>query len=68
MLDLRNRALAEVTRADDFIVSDRMTSLLLSQVAENKHLKAVFDDLFDPEGSEIYLRPASEYVAAGRRR
>ena len=65
MLDLRNRALAEVTRADDFIVSDRMTSLLLSQVAENRHLKAVFDDLFDPEGSEIYLRPASEYVATG---
>ena len=32
MLDLRNRALAEVTQADDFIVSDRMTSLLLSQV------------------------------------
>jgi len=66
MLDLRNRALAEVTRADDFIVSDRMTSLLLSQVAENKHLKKVFDDLFDPEGSEIYLRPVSEYVQTGQ--
>jgi voltage-gated potassium channel Kch len=65
MLDLRNRALAEVTRADDFIVSDRMTSLLLSQVAENRHLKAIFDDLFDPEGSEIYLRPVGEYVAPG---
>jgi voltage-gated potassium channel Kch len=62
MLDLRNRALAEVTRADDFIVSERMISLLLSQVAENRHLKAVFDDLFDPEGSEIYLRAASDYV------
>ena len=66
MLDLRNRALAEVTRADDFIVSDRMTSLLLSQVSENKQLKAVFDDLFDPDGSEIYLRPAAEYVATGK--
>jgi voltage-gated potassium channel Kch len=65
MLDLRNRALAEVTRADDFIVSDRMTSLLLSQVAENRHLKAVFDDLFDAEGSEIYLRPIGEYVTVG---
>jgi voltage-gated potassium channel Kch len=66
MLDLRNRALAEVTQADDFIVSDRMTSLLISQVAENRHLKAVFDDLFDPEGSEIYLRPAAEYVAVAQ--
>ena len=27
MLDVRNRDLAEVTRADDFIVSDRLVSL-----------------------------------------
>jgi hypothetical protein len=65
MLDLRNRALAEVTRADDFIVSDRLVSLMLSQVSENKHLNAVFTDIFDPEGSEIYLKPAGTYVALG---
>lgn len=62
MLDLRNRTLAEVTRADDFIVSDKLVSLMLAQVAENKNLNAVFADIFDPEGSEIYLRPASHYV------
>ncbi|HEX8298630.1 MAG TPA: hypothetical protein VF594_05655, partial [Rubricoccaceae bacterium] len=66
MLDVRNRDLAQVTRADDFIVSDRLVSLMLSQVAENRHLGAVFDDLFDPAGSEIYLKPASDYVEAGR--
>ena len=55
MLDLRNRALAEVTHADDFIVSDRLVSLLMSQVAENAQLNAVFADLFDAAGSEIYL-------------
>jgi voltage-gated potassium channel Kch len=65
MLDLRNRALAEVTHADDFIVSARLVSLLVAQVAENAHLNAVFADLFDQEGSEIYLRPAGEYVATG---
>lgn len=65
MLDLRNRALAEVTRADDFIVSDKLISLLLSQVSENKELNAVFADLFDPDGSEIYLKPASDYVPLG---
>ena len=58
-------ALAEVTRADDFIVSDRLVSLYLSQVSENKALNAVFTDIFDAEGSEIYLRPAAEYVAPG---
>ena len=66
MLDVRNRELAEVTQADDFIVSDKLVSLMLSQVSENKHLNAVFDDLFDPEGSEIYLKPAEDYVEPGR--
>ena len=65
MLDSRNRNLAEITQADDFIVSDRLVSLMLAQVAENKALNAVFADLFDPEGSEIYLRPASHYVQLG---
>jgi voltage-gated potassium channel Kch len=65
MLDTRNRALAEVTRADDFIVSDKLVSLLLSQVSENKALNAVFADIFDPEGSEIYLKLAADYVRLG---
>jgi voltage-gated potassium channel Kch len=66
MLDDRNRELAEVTEADDFIVSDKLISLLLAQISENKHLKAVFADLFDPEGSEIYVKPATDYVAPGK--
>jgi len=65
MLDLRNRALAEVTHADDFIVSDKLISLMLAQVSENKRLNAVFADIFDPEGSEIYLKLASDYVKLG---
>jgi voltage-gated potassium channel Kch len=65
MLDDRNRELAEVTKADDFIVSDKLISLMLSQVSENKHLRAVFADLFDPAGSEIYLKPIAEYVEPG---
>jgi ion channel POLLUX/CASTOR len=66
MADVRNRSLAEVTRADDFIVSDRLISLLLTQVSENKQLNAVFADLFDAGGSEVYLRPVTDYVATGR--
>jgi len=65
MLDDRNRELAEVTQADDFIVSDKLISLMLSQVSENKQLTEVFDILFRSEGSEIYLRPAGEYIALG---
>ena len=62
MLDIRNRQLADVTRADDFIVSDKLLSLLMTQVAENKYLMRVFEDLFDADGSEIYIKPIIEYV------
>jgi ion channel POLLUX/CASTOR len=63
MLDVKNRALAEVTKADDFIVSDELAGLLLTQVAENKQLGKVFDDLFDADGAEIYLKPVTDYVS-----
>jgi voltage-gated potassium channel Kch len=66
MLDLRNRNLADVTRADDFIVSDKLVSLMLAQVSENKYLNSVFKDMFDPEGSEIYLKPIEDYVQVGK--
>jgi len=62
MLDIKNRELAQVTRADDFVVSDNLISLMLSQISENPQLALVFQDLFDPEGSEIYLKPAEDYV------
>ncbi len=65
MLDVRNRRLADATRADDFIISNRLVSLLLAQVAENKRLNALFTNLFDPDGSEIYLKPVTHYVKAG---
>jgi voltage-gated potassium channel Kch len=66
MLDLRNRELAEVAHVDDFIVSDHLVSLMMTQLSENADLFAVFTDIFDPEGSEIYLKPIGNYVATGR--
>ncbi len=66
MLDLRNRQLAEVAHVDDFIVSDHLISLMLAQLSENGNLYAAFQDLFDPEGAEIYLKPVGDYVATGK--
>ncbi|THV43047.1 CASTOR/POLLUX-related putative ion channel [Glycomyces buryatensis] len=65
MADDRNRTLAQVTQADDFIVSDKLISLLLTQTAENPHLSQVFAQLFSPDGSEIYLKPSEYYVRPG---
>ena len=65
MRDVRNRQISEVTKADDFIVSERLVSLMMTQVAENKHLNAVLADLFDPEGAEIYIKPVNFFVKPG---
>ncbi|WP_405072024.1 hypothetical protein OG558_22295 [Kribbella sp. NBC_01510] len=63
--DDANREIAEVTRADDFVVSEKLISLLLTQLTENRHLAAVFEDLFNPTGAEIYLKPAAGYLLPG---
>jgi hypothetical protein len=39
---------------------------MLSQLSENKVLTPVFEDLFNPGGSELYLKPAKNYVVCGR--
>ena len=65
MVDVRNRELAEVTKADDFVVSNKLVSLMLAQASENDRLAAIFDDLLDEDGSEIYMRPAEDYVRLG---
>ncbi len=65
MLDLRNRQLAEAAHVDDFVVSEHLVSLMTAQLSENRELFDVFTDLFDPEGSEIYLKPAGDYVVTG---
>ncbi len=65
MLDDKNREIAEVARDDDFIVSDKLVSLMLAQVAVNFHLSDVFNELFSSTGSEIYIRPASDYCELG---
>ncbi|MFG2085964.1 potassium transporter TrkA [Spirillospora sp. NPDC048824] len=63
--DDANREIAQVTKADDFVVSEKLISLMLTQLSENRHLYDVFVDLLDPAGSEIYLKPACDYLAPG---
>jgi len=65
MLDDRNRELAEVARADDLIVSDKLVALMLCQISENRHLAEVFTTLFESQGSEVYLKRARNFVAGG---
>ena len=65
ILDIQNRELATVAEADDFIVSNTLVSLMVSQVAENSHLVRVFEELFSSGGCELYLKPVTDYVPGG---
>jgi voltage-gated potassium channel Kch len=63
LLDSGDVELARATGADDFVVSDALSSHVLAQLSENPELDAVFADLFDAQGSAIGLKDASRYVA-----
>ena len=67
ILDVRNRDLAEVTSADDVIISERLVALAMAQIAENKDVVPVFVELLTPGGPEIYLKPAQDYVTPDSR-
>jgi len=62
ILDPRTKDLLEQDYAADFVVSSEMTSMLLAQISERRDLNAVFADLFDTNGNEVYLKRAACYV------
>ncbi len=66
ILDVRNRDLAEVTSADDVIISERLIALALTQIAVNKAVVSVFMEFLSAGGPEIYLKPAGNYITPGK--
>lgn len=65
LLEQRHAALAAATGADDFIVSDELTSLMIAQLSERPELDIVFTDLFDRSGCTIEVVPAGELGVVG---
>lgn len=66
MLDERNRKLASSDDTNDFIISNTIISLLLTQIAESPVLNRVFRELFSDVGCELYLKPISSYIKTGQ--
>ncbi|MBV9870127.1 MAG: hypothetical protein JO214_05850 [Frankiaceae bacterium] len=65
VLESRTVPIAETTGVDDFVVSDELASLLISQLAENPTLASVFEQLFADGGATIAMQPAARSVVAG---
>jgi len=61
ILNSENQDLIAQTNVDDFLISNKMVTMIFSQLSEEAAIKKVYDDIFEEEGSEIYLKPASLY-------
>ena len=62
MRSVENQLLAQGTMASDFVISRSIASLMMSQIAENRELREVFEVLLSSEGYEIYMKPAKYYI------
>jgi hypothetical protein len=61
IIDSENQGLVSRAGVHDFIISTKVVSMLLAQISQSRDIAAVYDDLFQESGSEIYLKPASLY-------
>lgn len=61
VMDSTNQNLISRVGVKDFIISNRVISMLIAQMSEEARIKDVYDILFKEEGSEIYLKPLSLY-------
>ncbi|MEU0335150.1 NAD-binding lipoprotein [Streptomyces sp. NPDC006193] len=66
LTDDSNRPLAPIGPGADVIISGKLIGLLMAQISQNRHLAAVFEELFSAQGTQVHLRPAAEYVLPGR--
>lgn len=63
LLDSANQPLATSTGMYDFVISSKLVSMLLAQISEEHQMYEVYRRLLDEEGSEVYLKPISLYLA-----
>ncbi|MCH2235374.1 MAG: hypothetical protein MK078_14070 [Crocinitomicaceae bacterium] len=62
VLNSENQNIITQTDVDDFIISNKLITMILAQLSEEPRIKALYDDLFSEDGSEIYVKPANLYT------
>lgn len=65
LLDAKAAELATVSGADDFVVSDAWTSLMMSQLSENPTLAEVYRQIYTAEGRALHMETADAFVGQG---
>ena len=59
---VENQKLAQITKANDLVVGSNIINLILTQISENRQLSNVFQELLQSDGSEMYIKKASNYL------
>ena len=63
VLNSENQEMITQTDVDDFIISNKLITMILAQLSENILIKELYDDLFSEDGSEIYVKSADLYFS-----
>ena len=61
VLNSENQEIITQTSVDDFIISNKLITMILAQLSEESLMKTFYDDIFSEDGSEIYVKPATLY-------
>jgi ion channel POLLUX/CASTOR len=61
VMDSDNTELVLQSGVKDFLISNQFVSKVLAQISQEPDVMKIYDDLFDPEGSEIYIKPIELY-------
>lgn len=61
VLNSDNQDLIHQSNVDDFIISNKMISMIFAQLSEQPRILKLYRELFQEGGSEIYLKPAYYY-------
>ena len=64
VLNSENQEIITQTDVDDFIISNKLITMILAQLSEEPLIKMLYDDLFSEDGSEIYVKPADLYFSS----
>jgi len=59
--DSKNMELIAYTGVNDLIISNRLISMMLAQISENRKTYRLYDQLLKESGSEIYIKPIDLY-------
>lgn len=64
VLNSENQEIITQTDVDDFIISNKLITMILAQLSEEPLIKTLYDDLFSEDGSEIYVKPVNLYFTS----